>query len=41
MSYFHYITITVPTQYYDENANILDGDPIHSNTTSIVQSPGG
>ena len=39
VNYFHYITITVPTQYYDEDAIILDGDPIHSNTTSTVQSP--
>ena len=39
VNYFHYITITVPTQYYDEDAIILDGDPIYSNMTSTVQSP--
>ena len=39
VNYFHYITITVPTQYYNKDAIILDGDPIHSNTTSTVQSP--
>ena len=39
VNYFHYITITVPTQFYNEDAIILDGDPIHSNMTSTVQSP--
>ena len=39
VNYFNYITITVPTKYYDEDAIILDGDPIHSNTISTVQSP--
>ena len=39
VNYFHYITITIPTQYYNEDAIILDGDPIHSNMTSTVQSP--
>ena len=39
VNYFHYITITVPSQYYDEDAIILDGEPIHSNATTTVQSP--
>ena len=39
VNYFHYITITVPSQYYDEDAILLDGDPIHSNATTTVQSP--
>ena len=39
VNYYHYITITVPTHYYDEDAIILDGDQIHSNTTFTVQSP--
>ena len=38
-NYFHYITITVPTQYYDEDRIILDGHPIYSNATSTVESP--
>ena len=38
-SNMNYITITVPSQYYDEDALILDGDPIYSNATSTVQSP--
>ena len=40
VNYAHYITITVPSQYYNEGAIILDGDPIHSNVNSIIQSPG-
>ena len=39
VNYFHYITITVPSQYYDEDEILLDGDPIHSNATTTVQSP--
>ena len=39
VNYFHYITITVPSQYYDEDAILLDGDPIHSNAKTTVQSP--
>ena len=38
-SNMNYITITVPSQYYDEDALILDGDPIYSNATATVQSP--
>ena len=38
MNYFHYIAITVPSRYYDEDAIILDGKPIHSNATTTVQS---
>ena len=38
-SSMNYITITLPSQYYDEDALILDGDPIYSNATSTVQSP--
>ena len=38
-SNMNYITITLPSQYYDEDALILDGDPIYSNATSTVQSP--
>ena len=40
VNYAHYITITVPSQYYNEGAIILDGDPIHSNVNSTIQSPG-
>ena len=40
VNYAHYITITVPSQYFDEDAIILDGDPIHSNANSTIQSPG-
>ena len=39
VNYFHYITITVPSQYYDEDTIILDGEPIHSNAAFTVQSP--
>ena len=39
VNYFHYITITVPSRYYDEDTIILDGEPIHSNATTTVQSP--
>ena len=38
-SNMNYITITLPSQYYDEDALILDGDPIYSNATATVQSP--
>ena len=40
VNYAHYITITVPSQYYNEDAIVLDGDPIHSNVNSTIQSPG-
>jgi len=39
VNYFHYITITVPSRYYDEDTIYLDGEPIHSNATTTVQSP--